>query len=180
MGLSVRERGETVATLRWIHVRLMEMLAGWTPTTPEMEAKLLFGSHIWDMAQHADLLGKRTYELRMPLQHSLWPTADYVALLDGIRLIEDTNARIAAFYDGILPALAERLANYLSHTDRLIDAPSVRIIERIASDQQRMIGESQTLRGDLPKLSGSGDAATQFLADEAKIVDFVTRRAEAA
>ena len=49
MTLSVRERGETIATLRHIHVRAMEILAGWTPTTPEMEVKLMFGGHIWDV-----------------------------------------------------------------------------------------------------------------------------------
>ena len=67
MLLNVTERGAHVATFRWIEVRLMETLAHWVPTTPEMEAKLLFGAHIWDAAQHADILGKRTQELRLPL-----------------------------------------------------------------------------------------------------------------
>ena len=73
MTLNVAQRGTHVATFRWIEVRLMETLAAWTPTTPEMEAKLLFGAHIWDAAQHADILGKRAHELRLPLQHSSRP-----------------------------------------------------------------------------------------------------------
>ena len=52
--LTVKERGQFVATLRYVHVSLMETLAAWVPTTPEMEVKLLFGEHIWDVAQHAD------------------------------------------------------------------------------------------------------------------------------
>ena len=40
-------------------VALMEIAAAWTPTTPEMEVKVLLGRHIWDFAQHADALGKR-------------------------------------------------------------------------------------------------------------------------
>jgi len=59
--MTVKERGRFVATLRWVNVSIMETLAAWVPTTPEMEAKLLFGEHIWDAAQHADALGKRTF-----------------------------------------------------------------------------------------------------------------------
>src|SRR5437667_11735863 len=100
--LSVRERGETVATLRWIHVRLMETSASWVPTTPEMEVKLLFGAHVWDLAQHADALGKRTFELRLPLQHSLEPAAPYKQLLASVSQVTDTAERVASFYDGVL------------------------------------------------------------------------------
>jgi hypothetical protein len=56
----------------------METLAQWTPTSPEMEVKLMLGEHIWDAAQNADALGKRTRELRLPLQHSLRPVDAYV------------------------------------------------------------------------------------------------------
>src|SRR5262249_28366665 len=35
--LTVKERGHFVATVRWVHVWLMETLAAWVPTAPEME-----------------------------------------------------------------------------------------------------------------------------------------------
>ncbi|HUO90294.1 MAG TPA: hypothetical protein VMU08_14060 [Rhizomicrobium sp.] len=179
MGLSVRERGETVATLRWIHVRLMETIASWIPTTPEMEIKLAFGTHVWDLAQHADALGKRTYELRMPLQHSLPPSDAYQAYLAGIAAITDSAERVAAFYDAVLPALARRYADYLSRTDQLLDAPTVRIFKHIAAEQARMIGEGDDLRRELANLP----AAPRALADglkqqEQAIADFVVHRDE--
>ena len=37
MNLNVKERGRAVATHRSILVTLMETVARWTPTTPEME-----------------------------------------------------------------------------------------------------------------------------------------------
>jgi len=37
----------------------MRILGGWLALTPEVEAKLLFGRHVWDCAQHADLWGRR-------------------------------------------------------------------------------------------------------------------------
>ena len=177
--LSVRERGETVATLRWIHVRLMETIASWVPTTPEMEVKLLFGAHIWDVAQHADALGKRTYELRMPLQHSLQPAEPYQALLAEVARVKDTGERLASFYDGILPALAARYADYLGRTDQLLDAPTVRIFEHIGREQNRMIDESRQLLGELPALTLRDRAPVErFREREAAIGTFVVHRAE--
>ena len=177
--LSVRERGETVATLRWIHVRLMETIAAWVPTTPEMEVKLLFGAHIWDVAQHADALGKRTYELRMPLQHSLQPIESYQQLLAQITLVKDTSERLACFYDVVLPALAARYVGYLGRTDSLLDAPTVRILEHIGREQGRMIDECRQLLGQLPSLALHERATVERLRErEAAIGTFVVHRTE--
>ena len=157
MGLNVKERGEAVATFRYVQVKLMEMLAGWTPTSPEMEAKLLFGEHIWDFSQHADALGKRTHELRLPLQHSLRPVDAYVDLLEEIGQQNDTAKRLAGIYDALLPGLASRYRVYLQHTDSLMDAPTVRILERMSDAQSRMIRQCQKLRSELPALGGAKD-----------------------
>jgi len=150
--LTVKERGQFVATMRYVHVWLMETLAAWVPTTPEMEVKLLFGEHVWDAAQHADTLGKRTYELRLPLQHSERPSGAYVGVLAEVAAVGPTPQRLAAVYDVMLPALAARQRHYLEQTDRLVDAPTVRILERYLADAARMIGAGHTLRQELPEL----------------------------
>ena len=149
MSLTVKERGELTATYRFIEVSLMETLAQWVPSTPEMEIKLLFGAHIWDVAQHADALGKRTYELRLPLQFSMKPAEEYFALLQGLRDITGSSERMTAFYDVMLPALRTRFRDYLDRTDSLMDAPTVRILERIIHDDSRMIQECNDLREQL-------------------------------
>ncbi len=46
----------------------MRVLGGWIALTPELPAKLLFGRHVWDCAQHADAWGRRLPELRSPAQ----------------------------------------------------------------------------------------------------------------
>lgn len=153
MLLNVKERGECVATFRWIEVRLMETLASWVPTTPEMEAKLVFGAHIWDVAQHADSLGKRTQELRLPPQHSLLPSEDYVRFLDELAATVETDKRIAGFYDCMLPALERRFRDYLQRVDTLLDEPTVRILERIIGDAARMANESKTLQEEIPSVA---------------------------
>jgi hypothetical protein len=150
MTLNVSQRGAHVATFRWIEVRLMETLAVWTPTTPEMEVKLLFGAHIWEAAQHADILGKRTHELRLPLQHSLAPAAAYVQYLDELRATKETARRIAGYYDCALPGLRRRFETYLSQVDHLLDGPTVRLLDRILHDMDRMLDEARKLREEMP------------------------------
>ena len=152
MAFTVKERGGRVATFRYVQVRLMETLAAWVPTTPEMEGKLLFGAHIWDVAQHADALGKRTYELRLPLQFSLRPAVAYTEVLTELSEAKETPQRIAGFYDLVLSALVRRHRDYLDRTDALMDAPTVRVLERILDDEARMLRESHELRHQLPQL----------------------------
>ena len=164
MGLTVKERGLSVATFRFVQVGLMETLAAWVPTTPEMEVKLLFGEHIWDFAQHADSFGKRTYELRLPLQHSSPPTEAYRQVLRKLSATEETTKRLAGIYDVMLPALEARYRRYLEATDTLMDAPTVRILERVLSDEARMVEQSRQLREELPQLQLRDSAWARDLA----------------
>ena len=152
--LTVKERGHFVATLRYVHVTLMETLAAWVPTTPEVEVKLLLGEHIWDVAQHADSLGKRTFELRLPLQHSVRAAEPYVAFLAEVRAIEPTPERLAAMYDVVVPGLVARQRRYLEQTDKLVDAPTVRILERYLADTARMIDGGPRAA---PRAAGAAD-----------------------
>ncbi len=174
MGLSVKQRGRHIATFRFIEVRLMEILAAWVPTTPEMEAKLLFGPHVWDTAQAADVLGKRTYELRLPLQHSVAPAPAYLQVLDTLAAVNGAPQRIAAFYDVLLPALAARYRSYLAQVDTLMDAPSVRAIEGILAAAERMIREANELRSEMPALRLDHPSSLQSLAAlEAGVAELV-------
>jgi hypothetical protein len=180
MIISVKERGQFVATMRYVHVALMETLAAWVPTTPEMEVKLLFGEHIWDVAQHADALGKRTFELRLPLQHSLRPADAYAELLADIAALAPTPERIAAIYDVLLPGLANRYRRYLSETDVLLDAPTARIIESWLFAWSRMQETRHKLCTELPNIQVD-DAAwvPQLQARETAVHDLVDAQVRA-
>lgn len=150
MGLSVAERARRIATFRFVEVRLMEIVAAWTPTTPEMEVKVLFGRHIWDFAQHADALGKRTFELRLPPQHSLRTAEPYAQLLEALARVEATPERLATLYDALLPGLDRRYLAYTAAADAILDAPSLVIVERIRLDLARQRAEADALRRDFP------------------------------
>jgi hypothetical protein len=149
MTLSVVERGRRIATFRFVSVRLMETAAAWTPTTPEMEVKVLLGRHIWDFAQHADALGRRTFELRLPAQHSLPPDDRYLGLLDELLGLGGTAERLAGLYDVVLPGLERRLAAYAAQADLIVDEPSLLIVDRMRRDIDRQRVDAGRLREEL-------------------------------
>jgi len=144
--MTVREKAEHLGTFRWLEVFFMETLARWVPTTPEMEVKVLFGRHIWDLAQHADALGKRSFELRAPVHYTLPPVEQYRSLTQDVSQLQHTSERVYIFYDVVLPGLAARHRGYLQNTDELLDEPSVRIVQRILQDGLRMREEAEQLR----------------------------------
>src|SRR3712207_8727524 len=49
----------TLFRSRYLEVQLMEMIGGWSHTTPQLAFKATFGYHVYDHAQAADLLGDR-------------------------------------------------------------------------------------------------------------------------
>ncbi|MBI3792949.1 MAG: hypothetical protein HY275_18995 [Gemmatimonadetes bacterium] len=164
MTLTVRERADTLGTLRYASVHAMETLAAWVPTTPDLEAKILFGRHIWEFAQHADQLGRRTHELRAALHYTPAPTPAYDGALALLRSTAGARERISAFHDVFLADLADKYADYLAATDAFLDEPSVRVVERITADLRRMTADAAEARAQRPALTGSGVATAAALA----------------
>jgi hypothetical protein len=159
---SVNERGRSIATFRYICVWAMETTARWTPITPEMEAKVMMGRHIWEFAQMADALGKRTFELRLrtfelrlPEQHSIPPVAEYDAFLKEVVKTGTTADRTAAFYDGVLPGLLARFKGYIAATDEILDEPSIIILQRAIVDLERQRIDAAQLQRELKLSSGA-------------------------
>ncbi|HEX9580954.1 MAG TPA: hypothetical protein VF970_07600 [Gemmatimonadales bacterium] len=152
MGLSIREKADAVATFRFISVYLMETLARWVPTTPELEVKVLFGRHLWDLAQHADAFGKRTAELRLGLHQSRRPTAAFMVVLETMAGAAGTPERLDGFFEVLMPDLGSRCRRYLDETDHLMDEPTVRILERVLADFTRMRRDREQLGQERPDL----------------------------
>src|SRR5919112_2028278 len=61
---TVKENSQRLANYRYLEIQLMEMLGGWSHTTPQLAFKATFGYHVYDHAQNADMLGERLEQLR--------------------------------------------------------------------------------------------------------------------
>ena len=161
MNKSVNARAREIATFRFVSVWLMETAARWTPITAEMEAKVMLGRHIWDFAQMADVLGKRTFELRQAAHYTLPPSDDYTALLQQVAAQATLETRIAALYQGLLPGLAARYRAYIAAGDAILDEPSIVIMERIVRDLERQMDEAAQLQRELGLAPGGGEIAAR-------------------
>ena len=168
--MNVKQRGDAIGTFRYIAVRLMETVAYWTPITPEMEAKVLFGRHIYDYAQHADALGKRTFELRQPEHYTRLAAPQYVEVLEALRKADTTADRFAMLYDVVVPGLIRRYEAYIQETDGLLDEPSVVIMERIVADLRRQQRDAARVR---EQIGVAQTPVSEFSGREAAVVSHV-------
>ena len=118
----------------------MRVLGGWIALTPELPAKLLFGRHVWDCAQHADAWGRRLPELRAPAQISE-PAND--AMIAFMQLLErpdgprQTLERIAGAYGVLKSHLVTVYARHLASTNPVYEPPTRRILARCLEEERR-------------------------------------------
>jgi hypothetical protein len=131
---------------------MMRILGGWIALTPEVDAKLLFGRHVWDCAQHADLWGRRLPELRAPAQVSEAANPGVGALFDLIETAEapsQTIERIAAIYRVLKPHLTTVYERHLAVTNPVYEPPTRRILERCIGEERRHAGAGAVVLGRL-------------------------------
>ena len=118
----------------------MRILGGWIALTPEVDVKLLFGRHVWDCAQHADLWGRRLPELRSKAQESEPANADVVAAFDLIETAEapgQTVERVTAIYRVMKPHLATVYERHLAVANPVYEPPTRRILLRCIEEERR-------------------------------------------
>ena len=139
---SVEASARRVRQYRYAEERLMRMLGGWVALTPELPVKLLFGRHVWDCAQHADLWGRRLPELRAPGQQSEPPNERFVRFVD---LLEDCEApadsleRVVGVYRVLKPHLLGSYEAHLATANSIYEPPTRRILERCIGEERRHV-----------------------------------------
>ncbi len=118
------------------------------------ELKMGLSHHAYLASEHVTLLRERVAEMRHPpLGLDKVPDVNLEAFFDEILMSDSAFALMTGLYRGALPAILESLDRYLVDTNRLTDAPSVRIMN--------------IMRPELVSMLGWGDAAVSALEKEA-------------
>jgi hypothetical protein len=149
---SVDDSARRIRQYRYAEERLMRLLGGWIALTPELPAKLLFGRHVWDCAQHADAWGRRLPELRAPAQQSEPANDGVVAvmqMLDGLEGPRQTVERIAGAYGVLKPHLVTVYARHLASTNAVYEPPTRRILARCLEEERRHAAAGDVVLGRL-------------------------------
>lgn len=127
----------------------LRRLGGWLAGIPFWDAKLAVGGHIWEDAQHAELLLKRLHELKDLAAERRMVTAVERALERAAEAAE-ADAFLAGIYRCVKPWLLARYEEHLQRTDPVMDAPTLEILARIIGEKKRQIAWFENYR---PKYS---------------------------
>jgi len=168
---SVKENAQRLANYRYLEVQLMEMIGGWSHTTPHLAFKATFGYHVYDHAQAADLLGERLYQLRSGRDREEPATDDFARLCEDVWNLDATIDRLVAVYRVLEPHLVSTYVYHADATDPLTDTPSVRLLRQLASLDQSHIAWGQAVLDALTQAPEDRKRALEVQADlEARLV----------
>src|ERR1041385_2148085 len=103
----VKENSQRLPNYRYLEIQLMEMIGGWSHTTPELAYKAAFGYQVYDHAQAAGMLGERLYELRSGRERQEPATDEFAHLCEHVWNLDTTVERLV----GVYPVLATHLVH---------------------------------------------------------------------
>ena len=149
---SVEASARLLRHYRYVEERIMRILGGWMALTPEVPVKLLFGRHVWDCAQHADLWGRRLPELRAPAQQSEPANDRVVAFMDLLESREAPGAsaeRVTGVYRVLKPHLIAVYRRHLDDANGIYEPPTRRILQRCVDEESRHVAAGALVAGRL-------------------------------
>ena len=118
---TVKENSQRLSNYRYLEIQLMEMIGGWSHTTPQLAYKATFGYHVFDHAQAADLLSERLEQLRAARTSQEPAIDEFARLCEHVWHLPDTIDRLVAVYRVLEPHLIISYV-YLALWDQQPDA----------------------------------------------------------
>jgi hypothetical protein len=163
---SVKENSQRLANYRYLEVQLMEMLGGWSHTTPQLAFKATFGAHVYDHAQAAEMLGERLEQLRSGREREEPATDEFARLCEHVWNLESVADRLVAVYRVLEPHLVSTYVYHADATDPFADAPTVRLLRLLAGMAQSHVAWGQAV---LESLTSTPEMRKRALEVQAEI-----------
>src|ERR671922_171495 len=140
---SVSENSKRLSNYRYLEIQLMEMLGGWSHTTPQLAFKAAFGYHVYDHARNADLLAERLQQLRSGREREDPANSEFAHLCEHVWNLESTVDRLVAVYRVLEPHVVSTYVYHADATDPLADTPTVRVLHQLAGTDRmgKMLAE---------------------------------------
>src|SRR4051794_28083582 len=169
---SVKENSQRLANYRYLEVQLMEMLGGWSHTTPQLAFKAAFGYQVYDHAQAADLLGERLYQLRSGRLREEPASDEFARLCEEVWRMESTIERLVAGCRGLEPHLVSTYVYHADATDPMTDTPTVRLLRQLAAMAQAHVAWGQAALESLTRTAEEREQALRVQAAvESRLVE---------
>ena len=114
---------------------LLRSLAGWVVRCPELDMKIELGRQVAFAAERADALLRRVSQLLWPEEREVFLHPAWAALLDEANSRPQSTVGLLAGWGGVvLPRLLSAYDQYVSATDAISDAPTIRLIQHVRPD----------------------------------------------
>lgn len=144
------ESARRMGHYRWIEMRLFEALGRWVQSVPELEVKVHLGARSREHAWHADLWhdrlpvlsGVRPDELTVPASEEV---AGFMCAVATPPQPDGTIERLVGVYRVVLPHLVAAYASHLRRASPVCDAPAIRTLRLVLSDEQEAWTEGEAL-----------------------------------
>ena len=118
-----------------VETLLLRSMAGWVVRCPELDVKIELGRQVAFAAERADALLQRVSQLLWPAERDVLLHPAVAALLDEANSRPQSTAGLLAGWGGVvLPRLLSAYDEYVSATDAVSDAPTLRLIVQIRPD----------------------------------------------
>lgn len=146
LGLSVEECAERVGRFGYVSKQLMLVQAGKMTAIANWEFKAAVGKQLWESALHWGIWRDRIGELRAH-EHLIERHADgplYDLFQELLHSHDDAEFAVG-LYGVILPAYRDALYRYRTHTNPLVDQPTVRALGHVLLDLDEHLAFGQSV-----------------------------------
>jgi hypothetical protein len=133
----------------YLELRLMEAQASWLPYLPQAELKIEIGYLIYDDACAVNDLRQRLPEVGAFDQQITPATPRHVRVLNELTNTEDLFEQLAGLFLVLRPALAAAYRAHIAQDDTVSNQPTVRILERLIAQHERLTAWGTALLQDL-------------------------------
>ncbi len=165
---------------RLIHYKFAENVCmtaagGWASSMPQIKVKFTLGQHCYEDSIHSFWIGQRLPELRISdeVSHDVAPTLrwsnkaeppneEFLKFVEAMQLQDDPLLRLVGLYRVLKTHLAVYYRHHLLVTDKVCDAPTVRILEHILLEEERHIQWGQAIYEELADTPERRRAALQW------------------
>ncbi len=186
-GLSVEACVTRLKRFHYCFKRLHEIFTARITAEPIYELKVGFSHHAYLCAEHVEAIRKRVGEMREPplgLEEVPHPALEI--FFDEILAAPTTAELLVGLYAVAIPTVDDDASGYLKATNRLIDAPSVRVLKFAKLELNEMlefgnrcvtaIVKTAEIRGWLDYLLKLTYAADDFCMPKAPVLDSLERK----
>jgi hypothetical protein len=152
---------------RLIHYKFAENVCmsaagGWASSSPTIKVKFALGQHCYEDSIHSLWLGQRLPELRVTdeMEREMPPTftwsnkaeppnEQFLKFVEAMQMQDDQLLRLVGLYRVLKTHLIVYYRHHVQMTDKVCDAPTVRILEHILLEEERHVAWGQAIYEEL-------------------------------